>query len=917
MADVVISFAVQCIIPILQEKLREAGAVETDVDNIRDELNRMMAFLKDADSAVDNSDTGMINWVNQVRDVAQDTEDVLDKFVLGLKKNRQGSGWSNPVLPNFLNCIVNLRFFSRIVSEIQSINSRVISIAEGHRRYFDTAGSPNSNSNVDTSLDLAYDIRGDALLEEEVNLVGIEGPKSELTRLLWEKGSGLSVISVVGPGGVGKSALVRKVYDDAAVKKQFKSHAWITVPRLFEVQYILKDLIQQLFRETKEAFPEEMNTMNNIQLKELIRLFLREKRYVIVFDDVRGIELWKAIKRAFPDYSCGSRLIVTTRNTDVALYSAMRNKENVYTLKPLPPEHSLTLFCQKTFRGSPCPSHLEEITNNILKRCAGLPIAIKSVGGILASKSRRLDEWERVYKSLGAELERENRNLNMILLLSFNDLPYHLKYCLLYMAIYPEYHLIKCNSLIRLWIVEGFVNEEKEGWTVEQVAQDYLKELAKKNLIEVVKAKENGSIKSCRINYFLRENLLNKAKRQNFLMKVGKNSSGQWNSKARRLSIDGPWENFNPQISGKKLRSLLVFDVTDSSSILELLNSCMMLKVLDLSGLPLKSFPEVITKLLLLKYLSLRHTEIGSLPRSIKKLQELETLDLKHSLVTELPVEILELRKLRHLIICRYVCSAAHSDVQINVLGFKLPNGIGALKSLYQLSFVEAIPGTIIEIGNMKELRRLFIFKLGREDGMMVCSSIEKLQNLQSLALFSKAENEILDLDHISSPPASLQELSVSGRLEKFPYWIKSLNNLVKVYFRWSRLRDDPLQYLQDLPSLVRLELLDGYVGEELCFKAGKFQSLKRLCLDTFESLKQVIIEEGAMPKLKRIKIQRCQYLKSVPSGIECLDKMKVLKLYYMSPQFIEKLTVEDFPKIAHIPKVRFWKNDVTEMDED
>ncbi|XP_022897993.1 disease resistance protein RPM1-like [Olea europaea var. sylvestris] len=737
-------------------------------------------------------------------------------------------------------------------------------------------------------------------------------------RLLWEKGSALSVISVEGQGGVGKSALVRKVYDDAAVKKQFKSHAWIIVPRLFDIEDILKDLIQQLFRETREAFPEEMNAMNNIRLKELIKLFLREKRYVIVFDDVRDIQSWKAIKHAFPDDSCGSRLIVTTRNTDVAFYSCKRNKENVYTLKPLPPEHSLTLFCQKTFRGSPCPSHLEEITNNILKRCAGLPIAIKSVGGILASKSRRLEEWEMVYKSLGAELERENGNLNMILLLSFNDLPYHLKYCLLYMAIYPEYHLIKCDSLIRLWIMEGFVNEEKEGWTVEQVAQDYLKELAKKNLVEVVKAKENGSIKSCRINYFIRENLLNKAKRQNFFMTVGKNSNGQWNSKARRLSINGRWENFNPQMSGKKLRSLLAFDVTDSSSILELLKSCMMLKVLDLSGLPLKSFPKVITELLLLKYLSLRHTEIESLPRSIKKLQELETLDLKHSLVTELPVEILQLRKLRHLIICRYGCCDVHSDVQINnVLGFKLPNGIGSLKSLYELSLVEAIPGTIIEIGNIKELRRLFIFKLGREDGMVVCSSIEKLQNLQSLALFSKAENEILDLDHISSPPASLQELSMSGRLEKFPHWIKSLNNLVKLYFRWSRLRDDPLQYLQDLPSLVRLELHDGYVGEELCFKAGKFQSLKRLYLDKLKPLKQVVIEEGAMPNLKRMKIQRCKYLESVPCGIERLTKMKVLKLFYMSQQFIEKLTAEYSHKIAHIPKLQFWEKDALETDED
>ncbi|XP_022897995.1 disease resistance protein RPM1-like [Olea europaea var. sylvestris] len=920
MADVVISFAVQNIIPILQEKLREAGEVETDVENIRYELDRMTAFLKDADSVMEDRDERKENWVKEVRNVAHDTEDVLDKFVL-MMKNNQGSGWSNTVLQNFLNCAGNIRFRSDIVSEIKSINTRVNSIKDGCQKYFGLAGG--SNSNVDASIDVAYDTRRDALWEE-ADLVGIEGPKGNLMRKIMEGGLDLRVISVVGTVGVGKSALVKKVYDDAAVKKSFQSHACVAVPQALSdktnIEELLEDLIKQLYRETMEAVPPEMNTKNKNNLKAGINQFLQQKRYVILFDDVRSILEWNAIKSAFPDHSNGSRLIVTTRDNAVASYSSVM-EENVCRLEPLAPKHSLTLFCQQTFQGRPCPSHLEKITNNILQRCGGLPLAIKSIGAFLASKSNRPDEWDVLYQSLGAELAGTQtlRNLNTILLLSFNDLPYYLKLCLLYMAIYPEYHLIKYNSLIRLWIVEGFVNEIG-GQTVEQVAQGYLKELANKNLIRVVKSKENGNIKSCRINYFLREKLLQKAKRQSFLMIVGKNSNGRWDKNARRLSIHGSWENFNPQMSGKKLRSLLAFGVTDlksMSSILELLKSCTMLKVLDLSGLPLESFPKVITKLLLLKHLYLRRTKIKSIPRSIKKLQELEALDLKHSLVTELPIEILQLQKLRHLVISRYEGYVEHSYAPMEkFLGFKLPNGIEALNSLYQLAFIEAIPGIIEEIGNIKELRRLFIFKLGREHGMMVCSSIEKLPNLQSLALFPKTENEILDLDHISSPPASLQELSVSGRLEKFPHWIKSLDNLVKVYFRWSRLRDDPLQYLQDLPSLVRLEILDGYVGEELCFKAGKFQSLKKLYLDTFESLKQVIIEEGAMPNLKRIKIQRCKSLESVPSGIECLPKVEVLKLFYMSPEFIEKLSREDNHKIAHIFKV-LLKDDVKKTEDD
>ncbi|CAA3005634.1 disease resistance RPM1-like [Olea europaea subsp. europaea] len=414
-----------------------------------------------------------------------------------MKKNHQDSGWFNTVLHNFLNCIVNLRFHSGLVSEIRRINTRVTTIAQGRQKYFDPAGGLNLNVGS-SSDDLAYDTRSDALFYEEAVLVGIEGPKSKLMRLLMEGGSGLRVISVVGTGGVGKSALAKKVYDDASVKNHFKTHACIDFPQIFSksiTDEILKELIRQVFHETKEALLAEVDSKNKTQLKEVINQFLQEKRYVIVFDDVRRTQQWDAIKSAFSDNSNGSRLIVTTRDNAVASYFSIM-EENVYRLHHLTPEQSKTLFCQKAFRGSQSPPpHLEETTNNIIKRCDGLSLAIKSVGEFLASKGNRLAKWQMLNRSLGNELESNNGSMNTILLISFNDLPYCLKLCLLYMAIYPEYHLIKCKSLIRLWMVEGFVNEN-EGQTVEEVAQGYLMELANKKLIQVVKRKENGNIRT-------------------------------------------------------------------------------------------------------------------------------------------------------------------------------------------------------------------------------------------------------------------------------------------------------------------------------------------------------------------------------------------------------------------------------------
>ncbi|KAL2511688.1 Disease resistance protein RPM1 [Abeliophyllum distichum] len=408
MAESAVSFVVERLTATLWEKLREVGGVGTEVENIRDELDRMAAFLKDADAVAD-SDTELRTWVSQVRDVAQDTEDVLDKFVFGLTRNHHGNRSITVVFKCF-NWIINFRFNYGIASEIKSIKSRVISIAEGRQRYLykfsNRAGG--SSSIVGTNVDLAYDTRGDALLVEEADLVGTESPKRELMGLLVEGGSRLGVISVAGMGGLGKTTLVKKLYGDAAVKKHFQSHAWITVSQLFKIEELLKGIIQQLFQETKQAVPRGMNTMNNYQLKEVIKQFLQERRYVLVFDDVWSIQAWDAIKYALPNNSYGSRVIVTTRLTDVASHCSMGTNENVYMLKPLTTEQSWTLFCEKTFRGSSCPLHLMEISHNILKRCAGLPLAINAVGGFLATKSNRYEDWAMLNQSIGAELESDD-----------------------------------------------------------------------------------------------------------------------------------------------------------------------------------------------------------------------------------------------------------------------------------------------------------------------------------------------------------------------------------------------------------------------------------------------------------------------------------------------------------------------------
>ena len=75
-----------------------------------------------------------------------------------------------------------------------------------------------------------------------------------------------------------------------------------------------------------------------------------------------------------------------------------------------------------------------------------------------------------VYRSLGAELEGnvQLQSVKRILSLSFNDLPYNLKSCFLYLSLFPKDATFYSSYIVRLWIVEGFVQEMK-GKTLEEM----------------------------------------------------------------------------------------------------------------------------------------------------------------------------------------------------------------------------------------------------------------------------------------------------------------------------------------------------------------------------------------------------------------------------------------------------------------
>lgn len=641
-----------------------------------------------------------------------------------------------------------------------------------------------------------------------------------------------------------------------------------------------------------------------------------------MLDDVWHVNVWDAVKLALPNNNSGSRVMLTTRKKDIALYSCAELGKD-FSHEFLPEQEAWSLFCRKTFQGNSCPPYLEEVCRNILKLCGGLPLAIVAISGALATRSRtNIEEWQIVCRSFGSEIEGNDKleDMKKVLSLSFNELPYYLKSCLLYLSIFPQFHAIEHMRLIRLWIAEGFVNGE-DGKTVEEVADSYLKELLNRSLLQVVAKTSDGRVKTCRMHDLLREIVNLKSKDHNFAT-IAKEQDMIWPERVRRLSVINTTNTSHHVQQNKakfQLRSLLMFPSSDSLDHFSIQEFCStgykLLRVLDLQDSPLEIFPAEVLTLYLLKFLSLKNTKVRTIPGSIKKLKYLETLDLKHSNVTELPPEIVELQRLRHLLVYRYeIESYAHFHSRH---GFKLVAPIGKMLSLQKLCFLEVDQGSndlMVELGKLTQLRRLGIRKMRKEHGAALCSSIEKMINLRSLNITAIEEDEVIDIHDISNPPQYLQQLYLSGRLEKFPKWISSLKNLVKVFLRWSRLKEDPLEYLQDLPNLRHLEFHQVYVGETLHFKAPGFPSLKVLGLDDLDAVKSVIIQEGAMPGLKNLIIQRCGSFKQVPLGIEHLTKLKKIEFFNMPEELIMPLRPnggEDYWRVQHVPAVytTYWRD--------
>nr|AHG28978.1 NBS-LRR protein [Cicer arietinum] len=944
MVESVVSFTVERLGDLLIEEANLLHGVSDQIKKLQIELKRMRCFLRDADRKQGEGGETMKNWISEIRKLAYDAEDVIE--IYAIKVAASGS-----MIPFY-----KLKHAHKVGNKIISINSQISDITRSLQTYGLTTTTTRDNEESHFALETQRQLRWSYSHVAEEFIVGLdEDIKQVVEWLINQEDQHCQLVYICGMGGLGKTTLAKNVYHYSSIRRHFEGFAWVYVSQQCKKREVWEGILLQLINSPTKEERDEIRNMRDEELAKKLYKVQQEKMCLIILDDVWSNETWDILSPALPLKSTKSKIVFTSRNKGIS--SHVDPKGLLHEPGFLSAEHSLALFQKKAFPSKDDPefticSDFERLGRDMVAKCAGLPLAIIVLGGLLATKET-INEWEKIHKYIASYLirgdvhERQSR-LAEVLDLSYYDLPYQLKPCFLYLSQFPEDFEIPKNKLIQLWMAEGFVSSQYEterGETAEDVAERYLSSLISRCMVQVGQIGSTGKIKTCRLHDLMRDMCSSKARKEHFLYVIGRSqqnnsinnvsSSSSSSSSPSNILIDArnnggvrrlalfldqhvdklipfpPNELKNHQ----HLRSLVYFHdkkcrVESWKLLKDVFENFKLLRVLDLEGVKGskgQSLPKEVGNLLWLKFLSLKRTRIQILPSSLGKLENLQSLNLQTvdkvswDSTVEIPNIISKMKRLRHLYLPNWCGNVS---------------GIMQLENLINLQTLVNFPASKCDVKDLLKLKKLKKLVLNDPRYFQKFTEIfipnKKLECLESLSLKTDMlsfPDQVVDVENLVLGCPSLHKLHAEGIMEKLPKAQLFPPHLSKLTLWGCKLVEDPMVTLEKLLNLKYLSCWEMFVGKKMVCSLNGFRKLEVLVIRGFRNLEEWVVENHAMPCLYRLSICDCNKLMSVPDGLKFVDGLKELEITWMPKLFQTRLGIdgEDYHKVQHVPSIVFF----------
>ncbi|XP_065616156.1 putative disease resistance protein RGA3 [Quercus suber] len=868
-------------------EVKLAFGVQTEIEKLTSTVSTIQAVILDAEKQSSHNHQ-IKDWLRKLKDVLHDADDFLDDFstqvlrhkVMRKKKVRIFSSSSN-----------RIAFSPKMGRQIKAIRERLNAIAKDKEdfHFIQSFIEPQVMSRDRETYSF--------VLEDEV--VGRENDKEVIIELLFDDNvvENISIIPIVGIGGLGKTSLAQLVYNDQSVNKNFELKLWVCISEIFDVKRIVKEILEQL---TDERLKESFEMLQN-QLREK----LSGKKYLLVLDDMWNEDntKWLLLKNLLMVGARGSRIVVTTRSEMVA---SITGATSWYALRGLPVEKAWNLFEKVAFGEGQLPKNQAFISlgKEILEKCVGVPLAIRTIASLLRSKTSE-NEW-RSFKNyeLSKITQGEENNILSTLKLSYDHLPSYLKQCFAYCKLFPKDYKIHVGTLIDLWAAQGFIKLSNPKQRVKDVGREYFRLLLWRSFFQDVEKDYWGNI-WCKMHDLMHDLAISVAGTECTVLHSTEENIGE---NVRHVSfnlLDSSTQFPIIKFEGKRIRTVLGHRGGCDFTCNALISNLKYSRTLDLSNLWLKKMPSSIGKLKHLRYLDVSENRyIKILPNSIVMLLNLQTLNLKNcSALRELPQDTKNLVNLRHL------------DISGCYKLTHMPYGLGNLTSLEILPYfvvrdegVKArASGGLSELNKLSNLGgNLWIMNLGHgKDDMMECkaANMKEKQHLHQLDLWWNSElvGETECYDEMSleglQPHPNLNVLKLSSYMGvTIPSWVSSLTNLVDLQL-WCNCRCHHLPPLNQLPFLnsVRLRNMEAlqYISEDIVSNVLGYS------ITTF------------FPSLFSLEIEKCPNLKG---WWRKDDNDGPGHLLLPSFPRLSKLEIEDCPNLTFMPlfpylvKLKLWE---------